>query len=103
MTQPTISEERATRERAIAGIASRENRALIESGIEAYKRDLPLLLETGKQHQKVAYQGSVQVAIASTYRQLQRQLEKKGYSDECELFITSISPLEGVERDGRGR
>ncbi len=94
MRKTSISEDRAARETAIERILSQENHALIQEGIDAYKRDLPRLLEERKLRHKVAYRGSERVAIAPTYGRLHRQLKKKGFSDERELFIISVSPLE---------
>jgi hypothetical protein len=101
MTKTGLSEDRANRVSAIERIRSKENHALIEEGIEAYKRDLPRLLEERKQHQMVAYRGHEQVALAPTYRKLRRQLERKKLTDESELFMIHIAPLE-EEQQGRG-
>jgi hypothetical protein len=103
MADPPISEERARRAAAVERLISHENRSLIEQGIEAYKHDLPRLLEARREHHKVAYRGAQQVAIASTYAKLEHLLRKKGFADERELFITSISRLEGAEQDSQSR
>jgi hypothetical protein len=103
MTDLSIAKERAIRETAIQRIVAQEDRALIAKGIETYKHDLPKLLQERREHQKIAYKGTEQVAIAPTYRKLERVLRKKGYADERELFITSISRLEGVEQDSLSR
>ncbi len=103
MADLTLSQERANRESAIERTISRQNCALIEEGIESYKRELPKLIEARKEFHKVAYRGSERVGIAPTYHKLERLLKKKGFSDERELFIISIAPMEGVEQDSHSR
>jgi hypothetical protein len=103
MADLTLSQERANREAAIEHAISRENRALIEEGIDSYKRDLPKLIDAGKEFHKVAYRGSERIGIATTYDKLERLLKKKGFADERGLFITSIAPMECVEQDSHSR
>jgi len=87
------------REAEIQRIVARRKPELIQQGVEAYKRDLPLLLAENRYRQKVAYRGNELVAFGATYRQLQKRLVKKGFTDRGELFITSIAPLQIDEDD----
>ncbi len=88
-------EQRArNRQAAIQRILAQRKPELIEEGIEAYKRDLPRLLEENRYRQLVAYRGSTPVAFAWTHRQLKKKLTKAGFADRGELFIISIAPLQ---------
>ena len=82
------------REAEIQRILAQRKPELIQQGIEAYKRDLPRLLAENRYRQQVAYRGNELVAFGATYRQLQKRLAKKGFTDWGELFITSVAPLE---------
>ena len=42
---------------------------------------------------------TVLAAFGATYRQLQKRLAKKGFTDKGELFITCIAPLQIDEDD----
>src|SRR5947199_5875321 len=87
------------REAAIQRILGQEKPELIQQGIEAYKRDLPRLLAENRYRQKVAYRGNELVAFGATFRQLQKRLAKKGFTDRGELFMTCIAPLQIDEDD----
>jgi hypothetical protein len=90
-----VDDERARdREAAIPRILAQRKPELIQEGVEAYKRDLPRLLEENRYRQLVAYRGDTPVAFAATHRQLKKRLTKAGFTDEGELFIISIAPLE---------
>jgi hypothetical protein len=86
-----ISEERRAE---IERIVSQRNILLIEAGIEAYKRDLPRLLSENRHRQWVAYRGSELVAFGSSYRRLRRKLEKMGYTNIGEFFLSDVAPLQ---------
>jgi hypothetical protein len=86
-----ISEERQAE---IERIVSQRNMPLIEAGIEAYKRDLPRLLSENRYRQWVAYRGSELVALGSSYRRLRRKLEKMGYTNMGEFFLSDVAPLQ---------
>lgn len=88
-------EERARdRQAAIQRILAQRKPDLIQEGVEAYKRDLPRLLAENRYRQLVAYRGDKLIAFAANHRQLKRRLTKAGYTDEGELFVTSVAPLE---------
>jgi hypothetical protein len=87
------------REAAIQRILARRDPELRKQGIAAYQRDLPRLLAENRERQKVAYRGNEIVAFGATFRQLEKRLAKKGFTDWGELWVTSISPLEIDEDD----
>lgn len=80
-------------------IVARRKPELIQQGIEAYKRDLPRLLAENRYRQQVAYRGNELIAFAATTRQLWKKLEKLGFSDMGELFMTVVEPPEIDEDD----
>jgi hypothetical protein len=86
----------------IERIVAQRNLPLIQEGIEAYKRDLPRLLSENRYRQLVAYRGTEPIAFGRTRRQLRRRLEKKGFTNWGELFITSIAPLDVDEDEDFG-
>ena len=100
---PELARLFQVREAAIQRILAHRKPELIQQGIEAYKRDLPRLLAENRYRQKVAYRGNELVAFGATYRQLQKRLAKKGFTDRGELFITSIAPLDIDEDDEPAR
>jgi len=87
------------REAEIQRILAQQKPELIQQGVEAYKRDLPRLLAENRYLQQVAYRGNELVAVAATRRQLRKQLATKGFTDNGELFLTTIAPLEIDEED----
>ncbi len=91
---PFISPISAERQAEIERIVAQRDPVLIEAGIEAYKRDLPRLLSEGRYHQWVAYRGSEPVAFGSSHRRLRRKLEKLGFTNMGELFLSIVAPLE---------
>jgi hypothetical protein len=91
---PFVSPISAERQAEIERIVAQRNLPLIQAGIEAYKRDVPRLLSENRHRQLVAYRGSELVAFGRTRRQLRRRLEKKGFTNRGDLFITSIAPLD---------
>jgi hypothetical protein len=96
---PEIARLLREREAEVERIVARQNRALIQQGVEAYLRDLPRLLAENRDRQMVAYRGNELVAFGASYRQLRKRLAKKGITDWGELFVTSIAPLEIDEDD----
>ena len=100
---PELARMFKEREAEIQRILARENRELIQQGIEAYKRDLPRLLAENRERQKVAYRGNEIVGFGATFRQLKKRLAKKGFTDWGELFMTSIWPLDVDEDDEPAR
>lgn len=103
MEKSFITETIRKREEAIRRIAANQDRELIRRGAEAYSRDLPELLARRMQSQIVAYRGDEQVAIAPTYKKLDRILAKRGIKDEQNLFVASIAPLPDDDVEERGR
>lgn len=98
-----ILEERRRRRAAVEQSLEGQDDALIDQGIEAYKRDRKRLLAERKEDQLVAYRGDQQLAVAPTYEKLQRLLHKRGTTDEGGLFITHVVPGEEEECPGLGR
>jgi hypothetical protein len=82
------------RQAEIDRIVSQRNVPMIEAGIEAYKRDLERLLNENRYQQWVAYRGSDLVAFGPSYRRLRKKLEKMGFANMGELFMTNVAPLE---------
>jgi hypothetical protein len=96
---PELARLFKVREAEIQRILAHRKPELIQQGIEAYQRDLPRLLAENRYRQKVAYRGKEVVAFGATFRQLEKRLAKKGFTDWGELFVTSIAPLEIDEDD----
>jgi hypothetical protein len=90
----SVSPNSKERHAEIDRILSQRNLPLIEAGIETYKHDLPRLLNENRYQQWVAYRGSEQVAFGSTYRRLRKALEKLGFANMGEFFMTNVAPLE---------
>jgi hypothetical protein len=87
------------REAEVQRVLARQNRELIQHGLEAYLRDLPRLLAENRLRQLVAYRGNELVAFGASYRQLRRRLAKKGITDWGELYVDCVAPLEIDEDD----
>ena len=87
------------REAEVQRVLARQNRELIQHGLEAYLRDLPRLLAENRLRQLVAYRGNELVAFGASYRQLRRRLAKKGITDWGELYVDCVAPLEIDEED----
>ena len=98
-SDPELARLFQEREAEIQRILAQRKPELIQQGIEAYKRDLPRLLAENRYRQLVAYRGNELVACGATYRQLQKRLAKKGFTNWGELFIESVAPLEIDEDD----
>ena len=102
-SDPELARLFKEREAAIRRILARRKPELIQQGIEAYKRDLPRLLAENRYRQEVAYRGNELVAFGATFRQLEKWLAKKGFTDRGELFMTSFAPLDIDEDDESAR
>jgi hypothetical protein len=102
MNNDINDEEIRTRKSRIDRILTQETMALIQQGIEAYKRDLPQLLEANEYGHMVAYEADKQVALAPTDRKLKKILAGKNLVGRADLFITYIAPLDGEDDNGYG-
>ena len=100
---PELARLFKVREAEIQRIVAQQKPELIQQGVEAYKRDLPRLLAENRYRQLVAYRGNELVAFGATYRQLEKRLAKKGFTDWGELFVMSIAPLDIDEDDEPAR
>lgn len=89
------------RQAEIQRVLDQRKPELIQAGIETYKRDLSRLLGENRRGQLVAYRGSELVAFGPTYRQLEKRLAKRGFTDRGELFIDVVAPLDIDEDDER--
>jgi hypothetical protein len=96
---PELDRIMKEREAELERFLARQKPELIQQGIEAYKRDLPLLLAEKRYLNHVAYRGNEMVAIAPTNRKLWKKLEKLGLTDRGEIFETVVEPLDIDEDD----